>query len=394
MISLRLSPLASIVALAPLLFVPAAAGPAPQGPPAAVRVDAVLQETLTHRRPVTGSVRAARRSAVAAREKGLVLELVADEGRTVAAGEVLARLDATQLELDLAILEAQRPPALAAVAERDAIRSQAATDLESLESLVAREAANPKELVDARAALAAAAARLDAARAELVVIDAQVAKLKQRIADTTIVAPFAGAVVATRTEVGAWVAEGDPVVEVLSVDHLEVWLEVPQDLFAPVSTQRGTIQVEVGSGGATFDLEDYRVIPDVDERGRAFRVVGRATGEVPIAAGMSVVALVPTSEQRAMLTVHRDAILRNQVGPYVYAVVPGAQDGAANAAPLEVEVLFQTEERAVVRSARLTAGTQVVVEGNERLYPMAPIRPIQGSGGRSSGGAGSGGGNR
>ena len=43
-------------------------------------------------------------AALAAREKGLVLELLVDEGDAVKAGDLLARLDDTQLALDLEVL--------------------------------------------------------------------------------------------------------------------------------------------------------------------------------------------------------------------------------------------------------------------------------------------------
>ena len=147
-----------------------------------------------------------------------------------------------------------------------------------------------------------------------------------------------------------------------------------------LATRNGPIEIalariRVGAEGVSFALSDYRVIPDVDVRGRAFRVVGKAASDLPLASGMSVTAMVPTGEEREMLTIHRDAILRNQVGAFVYAVIPGGEGTPAKAAPIDVEVLFQTPTRAVVRSSGLRPGMQVVIEGNERLYPMAAIAP-------------------
>lgn len=362
-----------VLALAPLVGAATL-----QGPPAAVRVDAVKQEQLTNRRPVTGDLRAARRGEVAAREKGLVDRLAVDEGQVVAMGDVLAQLDSTQLELDLVVLRAQRPPSEANVRERQANLVKAQSDLDTLKDLVERKAANPKELVDAQSELAAAEARLAASEALLEVIDAQIRKLEQRITDMTIRAPFDGTVVRTLTEVGSWVNEGAAVIELLSTGQLEVWIEVPQDLYGATTRTHAPIEIRVGFEGVSFALTDYKVIPDVDVRGRAFRVIGMATTDLPLAAGMSVTALVPTGEQQDMMTVQRDAILRNQVSSFVYAVIPGADGQPSKAAPIDVELLFQTETRAVVRSAQLKPGMEVVVEGNERLYPMAPIAPIRG----------------
>jgi len=347
-----------------------------QRPPAAVRVDAVREELVTNRRPVTGNLRAARRSQVAAREKGLVMARAVDEGTQVKAGDLLAQLDATQLELDLEVLVAQRPPAEATVLEREAEVRQRQNDLDSLEQLIERKAANPKELVDAEATLSGAAARLKVAKALVLVIDSRIKKLEKRISDMTITAPFAGTVTQALAEVGSWLGEGEAVVELLSTQDLEVWLEVPQDLYGAAVRNKGPIEVKVGASGESFAMIQARVIPDVDLRGRSFRLIGRAADTLPLAAGMSVTAMMPTEEERNVLTVHRDAILRNQVSAFVYAVIPGAEGAPPSAAPIDVTLLFQTADRAVVRSSRLRAGMEVVIEGNERLYPMAPIAPL------------------
>lgn len=372
----------ALALLLPLaLFAAAPALAAPQGPPAVVHVDAVREEVVLRRQQVTGDLRAARRVEVATREKGLVLELAAQEGSVVEAGEVLARIDATQLELDLAVVEAQRAPVLATRAVRESELQIAERDVASLEALVEKRAANPKELADARDQVTAAEARLSASAAELEVLDAQAAKLRQRIADAELRAPFAGTVVQVRTEVGAWLGEGAAVAQLVSTGELEVWLEVPQQLFGALAGFAGAIEVEVGGTGRGFSVSAVEVVPDVDLRSRTFYVVADVKAALPLAAGMSITALVPTEEERPMLTISRDAILRNEVGSYVYAVLPGAEGQPPSAAPMQVQVLFQSEGRAVIRAGRLQAGMQVVVEGNERLYPMAPIQPVPAGGG-------------
>jgi RND family efflux transporter MFP subunit len=362
------------------LVAPSSTSAEPQGPPAAVRVDAVREELLVNRRPVTGDLRAARRVEVASREKGLVLELGVREGDVVEQGAVLAQLDSELLELELAAVEAQRVPDEAKVKERQSDLEQARRDLASVKTLLEREAANPKEVLDAQSKVAGVAARLEEAQGQLAVLAAQAATLAKRIRNTTIRAPFAGTVTRRRTELGAWLAEGAAVVELLSTGELEVWLDVPQDLFAVLKGYAGSIEVEVGGSGAKFALAGIVVVPDIDPRGRAFHVVGPVRTALPLAAGMSVTALVPTGKEQKLLTIHRDAILRNEVGSFVYSVLPGAGDQPASAAPTPIEILFQTGERAVVRAGRLQAGMQVVVEGNERLYPMAPIQPLPAAG--------------
>ena len=53
-----------------------------------------------------------------------------------------------------------------------------------------------------------------------------------------------------------------------------------------------------------------------------------------------------------------------------------AKDGMA--VPVQVRVAFPMGDRVALEGAPVPAGAQVVIEGNERLMPMAPIAPIAG----------------
>ena len=58
-----------------------------------------------------------------------------------------------------------------------------------------------------------------------------------------------------------------------------------------------------------------------------------------------------------------------------------APDGPALAVVARVRVLFPHGDRWVIESDELREGEAVVVEGNERLFPMSPVAP-GGAGGR------------
>lgn len=348
---------------------------ASQGPPAAVRVEPVRQERIAERRRVTGEVRSIHRAEVATREAGIVETVEVREGEHVEKGKVLARLDAEQLELQLAVLVAQRAPAEARVAVRKSELERTQLDQRTLEELVGRDAANPKELADAKTARAAAEARLRESEGELAVLAAQVDQLRTRIGDMVLTAPFAGTVIARRCEVGSWLGTGDAVCVLLATEALEVWLEVPQTLLGATRREGLTVSVQVDATGESLEVSGCRAVPEVDPRSRTFALVAPLEASPTLAAGMSVTAQIPMEESREQLTVSRDAILRNDAGTFVYVVLPGGEGQPPRAAPMMVEVLFQTRERAVVRGARLAPGTSVVVEGNERLFPMAPIQP-------------------
>jgi len=94
-----------------------------------------------------------------------------------------------------------------------------------------------------------------------------------------------------------------------------------------------------------------------------------------LAPGLALTAYVPAGAVAPRLVVPKDAILRGDAGPYVFAVRGGM------AMPVNVRVAFPIGDRVALEAgAALEPGVQVVVEGNERLMPMSPVAPIAAGG--------------
>ncbi|MEM7305890.1 MAG: efflux RND transporter periplasmic adaptor subunit [Planctomycetota bacterium] len=359
--------LALLAAAPPLL----AQGP----PPSPVRVDPVRQELLQDRRIVTGDLRAARVSTVASEEAGRVVALEVDEGQRVSRGDVLARLDPTRLELELAVLGAQHAAARATLLLREGELEQEERDLATVQNLAERNAANAKEVADQGTAVANARARAAEAGAEIEVLAARADLLGRRLEDTTIRAPFDGLVSALSTELGQWVASGGEVVELVA-SELEAWIEVPERFLPAVLAQPGPLSLRVADLPEQ-ELADWRAVPIVAPDARAFPIIARVPAAAGLAPGMSVTAWVPTGSSQQHLTVSTDALLRNEAGAYLYVAAPGPGEGATVAMPVQVQVLFRSGDRAVVAGGALQPGAQAIVEGNQRLFPMAPVRPVE-----------------
>ena len=347
-----------------------------QGQPAPISVDEVRRELVQQRRQVTGNLRAVSRSRVASIEPGLIVEAPVEEGQTVSRGDVLARLDARRLEIRLRQLEAQMNVTEAMIEERRAQVELRQNDLDTLINLEQRGAVNPKEVSDGRSELRAAEARATQAAEELNVLRADADFLRQRLEDMVIAAPYDGVIIARFAEVGEWVGEGQPIVEMLSTGEIEVWLDVPQRYLAAASRPDLRTMVRIEATANTREARSPRVIRDIDPTSRTFSLVMRLSDEDGrLSPGMSVTADVPTGEEQEHLTIHKDALLRQSGGSMVY-VARENEDGALIAAPVTVTTLFETPDRLVVRSVELQPGDHVVVEGNERLRPMQPVRIV------------------
>lgn len=380
-----------IMLIAPLCaLILANAANAQQASP--VRVNAAQLESVQQLRQVTGNVRAITRSRVAAIEPGRVIEFAVLEGQLVKAGEQLARLDAERLEIQLRQIEADISVQQALLEERIAQVELRESDLELIQGMQQRNATNPKELNDARLELRVAQSRRDQAERELHVRTAQADLLRRRISDMMIAAPFDGVVVSRSTELGEWVVAGSPIVELVSTGSFDVWLDVPQRFATAVDREGFSMMVRVDAVGMTFESRGGRIVGDIDPMSRTFALVVRIdestkrsstvshevrdeTAPPRISPGMSVTAWIPTEDLSQQMTVHKDAVLRNEAGAFVY-VVRNAGENQAQVVPVPVEIVFALEQRFVVRSASLAAGDHCVIEGGERLRPGSTVRIV------------------
>lgn len=358
-----------------------AVGTAAAQQPATVSVDAARLEPVGLQRQATGEVRSLRRALLATQVEGLVREIGVEAGDAVQAGAVIARLDDEIARLEVAQAEAELANAEGLVAQREAEASQAERDLARVRQLVDRSGASASEVDDAETLLRTAGAQLTQARAAVSGLRAALSRSRRLLADKQITAPFAGRVIAKRTEVGQWVSAGDAVVELLSETELEAWVDVPQAIVAFVAENGGRVSLEVpglGEGAGPVWGSVVSVVPQADPLSRLFPVrLTVDSMEGRIKPGMSVTAFVPAGRVEARLTVHKDALRRDDAGEFVFVAQPYRDEKNpavnARATAARVERIFAVGDRVAVREGALAAGTPVLTRGNERVTPGQPL---------------------
>ena len=352
-------------------------------PPAPVRLAEVISEDVAEHRMVTGELRSLRIAEVASQEAGVVIEMLIEVGMRVEAGQVLAKLDDERLELEKRRTTAERAAAESVVAEEEAAHGRWLAEVESLRAANEQGASTARELRDATAELHQAIARHEKSKRDVEVYDARLALLERRLRDMQILAPFAGTVTQKLSERGQWVSAGNSLCELVQTDELELVLDVPQR-YLPVLAERLAHETLLGqdlvvgldTAETTLTIDNLRIVPKIDERSRTFKLLGRVYNpDDALASGLSVVGWIPTGTSGEHLIVPTDAVMRNDMGAYVY-VARHMGPGPAKAMPATIEVLFEMPGRVVIEAASLKPGDQVVVEGNDRLYPTAPVRAI------------------
>lgn len=346
------------------------------GPPsAAVRVALVEMREVEQRASVTGEVRATQRSRVATREPGRVVAVLVHEGDTVKAGDVLVRLDESLLEIDLRSARALLVAAESSLREATSVLERRERDLMRLTQLRARESATDTEVQDAQSEVDAQAARAAAREAEILEAQARIARLKEQLDDMTVRAPFNGQVSAKLVDEGEWAGEGAAVIEVVTSDTVDVFIEVPQRFVNGVQSPEVSIGVRFDAIELDRTLTDPRVVPIADSAARTFPV--RLVADNPdgrIQPGMTVTASIPAGFSGPAMLAPADALLRDDAGWFVYTATEAEQGRIA--LPARVTQLFRTGDMVAIRpiSGPLFPGAAVVTEGNERiLFPGQPL---------------------
>lgn len=350
-----------------------------QGPPAApVRTGRVsFSKTLQHRL-VVGQIEPQHRVIVAAEEAGRVTVPPPEPGSVVKAGAPLVSTDTTLIDLDIKASKAQIELVGAQRSERQALLKVAEREVARLKKLVADQAARQKALEDATDELAAARSRLAFVEALHIKSEIELERLLARRKMTNVVAPFDGTVVSKKTERGAWLDKGDPVVEFIATARVKVALSVPQSMVQYIKSD-ADVDIRVDAVGERFSGPPYRLVPDGDSKARTFRLLiklDNASGKLK--PGMSVNAYLPTGGEIEALSVPRDAVQTTPRGSVVFVVRGG------KAVPVVVHVRFGVKGRFVV-TGPLKANDVVVTEGNERLRPGQVVKDLEASGSKSVG---------
>ncbi len=346
--------------------------------PANVVIDEARMETVERQRRVTGELRALQRSRLAAREEGQVLTLSVRAGDEVEKGQVLATLDPVLAELTVASAEANLDALRASVAEQQAEVDRAQFDFDRIESLVERSSASSQEFEDARVDLASAQARYQRAVADVTAAEARLELDKQRLKDMVIRAPFNAKVISTQTDVGQWLSIGDVVCELYAVDSIEAWVDVPESVIERMSSVGDSVSVQIPALSGEIQGTITQIVPAVDPMSRLFPVRIAVPNERNILQpGMSVTAMIPTGAKQEMLTISKDAILRDDAGEFVFMAVPNEQQPDSPfkeiAVPVRITRQFAIGDRVAIMPGGMPPGARLIVEGNERMFPTQPI---------------------
>ncbi len=185
----------------------------------------------------------AERVDVALKFGGRVAEVLAREGHMVNVGDVIARIDSTELQAQIRVAEARTRQAQQELAQAKALAIQregelafAKAELRRAVTLSAKGYTTGEKLdqrrsqhITASAALNTAHAQIASAEAAIEAAQASVAAQKANLADYTLVAPRSGRVQYRLAEPGEVLAAGGKVVSLLDLTDVYMDVYLPTD---------------------------------------------------------------------------------------------------------------------------------------------------------------------
>jgi membrane fusion protein, multidrug efflux system len=241
----------------------------------------------------TGIVEPVRWAKVIALTRKRIVDICACEGQKVKAGDVLARLDSSQEQAQLAELEARR--------------KRLQSDVERLTGLVQRNIAPQTQLEQTQTQLREFEARIDFA--------------KERIDDLILRAPMDGVVLRRDGEIGEIAATGpnDVLFRVGQPRPLRIVADVNEEDIPRVKVGQRTLLRSEGFRGSTLDASVAEITPMGDPQTKTFRVFLSLPDETPLLIGMSVEANIVTQEKKDVLLLPAEAILQD----HVFTIVDG-----------------------------------------------------------------------
>ncbi len=326
----------------------------------------------------SGYVEPRRRATVASKITGRVTEVLVDEGMSVEAGQVLARLDDADARRRTEATRANRDVTRASLEEIKVNLADTQRRFRRTQKLHEDGVASEQDLDSATAAVDALSAQLAVAQRNLDAAEAQLAVAVQDLENYTIRAPFAGIAVSKEAQPGEMVAPvfagGGGISTIVDMTSLEIEVDVNESYIARVTPgqpaeaildaypgwripatvrtiiptadrQKATVKVRL-----TFDELDPRILPDMGVK-VAFRETTQEIDDAP----------------RALCLVPRAAVSKDGDRSVVFAVNGERIERRAVSVGREIGGDFEI-------LAGLSAGAIVVIEGPDDLEDGQKIK--------------------
>lgn len=260
---------------------------------ASVRTQTVESKQRVATEEVVGTVRAKLRAVIEAKVSGKVDQMLVVPGQPVKAGELLAHIDAREVQarLDQAV----------------AVKQQAEADLKRFASLLEQKILAPAEYDDAQSK-----ARI----AQAAVVEAETL-----LGYTKVTAPFDGVITRKHADVGDLAAPGKPLLEMEDSRTLRLEADVPEAVVGKVALG-DKLTVRIAALESELEGTVSEIAPTADPGSRTFLVKLDLPAKPGLRAGQFGRVAMPVGEATALRVPAGAVVTRGQM-EIVFVVADG-----------------------------------------------------------------------
>ncbi len=312
-----------------------ATGSTPTLHAATVKVAPAAKRTLHLSEDITGTVRAKTRAVIEAKISGRILLMNATLGQFVKAGDVLATLDAQEMQ--------------ARAESAKATLDQATRDEQRSASLISTNAISKADY--------------DAAKARLEIAKAGVSEAQTMLGYAKVTAPFAGVITRKLADQGDFAAPGKPLLDLENPEQLRIEADIPEALIANLKVG-ASLEVRSAQTPNT-NAKLAEISPTGDPNSRTFPVkLDLPTGST-MRPGQFVRIAVPVRDYEALVIPASALVQRGQM-QMVFVNEKGI-------AKLRLVRTGRERTEGIEVLSGLEGGEVLVTEGADKLMDEQPL---------------------
>ena len=374
-----------------------------------VQIGRIIIKDVTDQVRTVGNIRAEQRVIINSEVAGQITKVEVREGDIVKSGDLLARIDSREYELEVEELEAELSAAkeefkkaieglrpeekeklLARVRVNESAFDLAIKEQDRFQKLVKdgvtaqsildevndRAQQAKEKLRESRAAFEAAKQSrqedIQQLRAEGEGIVKRLEMAQLDFSKTIIHAPFKGTIIHKNIEEGAFVKVGSPVLEMVSSSRLKAVLEIPQSHRNKLKKMKG-IDFWVKELGLKFKQGGkLRVIPDADIYSGNIRAqMELHRPNRALFPGLTLVGMMNFGVRKNVMHVPSVALVISEKGTVVYVV----KESKAHLVPVraykERNELIEIDDF----TNQLSADSELILRGSGAVFPGAKVFP-------------------
>jgi RND family efflux transporter MFP subunit len=202
----------------------------------------------------------------------------------------------------------------------------------------------------------------------ILVSESKLKELEVQKTKKFVKAPYDGIIVSKSIEKAEWANAGKVVGTIVDTSSIDLTFNLPTSYVYKLNKDEDySIKIK----DKTISSKLYAAIPKGDSRTRTFPVKFKAKVQNEfLYDGMEAAISLPRNKKQESLVVPRDAVIK-RFGQNVVFI-----DRDSKAVMLSVKIIGYNTTSVAVSAKGLYEGANVVVKGNERIFPNQPIKSL------------------